>query len=312
MNSKLTNTQKREKIFELLDEYSLKDLLAELLNAGFQNPMSLFDDHPEGRDAVEEMIDVEEFIDAEERSFLIPPKLDLLALLYSLEMEAKYGEFEKILPKKSDPAKILHFPTHNNSDKTHQLKLSMNGATTPIWRKIELPSDSSLADLHDIIQILFEWDDCHLHAFYDGTIEYKPANGEPTNIFKESRDESQVALYQIFIEEKHKIQYVYDFGDDHSIEISLEKVTPKHCDGVRLISGKRMAPPEDCGGMYQFETIRTIAQDKKHPQFKEIRDMAEIMGMIDHRGNFCEEIFDKEYINLINSELELLNYETDD
>ncbi len=308
MTKKLTNSQRREKIYSLLDEYTLKDLLTELTLAGFENPISLFDDHPEGREAVEEMIEVEEFIDAEERSFLIPPKLDLLALLYSLEIDEKYGDDIEILPQKNEPAKILHFPTNKSSVKTFQLKLALKGAASPIWRKIAIASDSTLADLHDIIQIVFEWDDCHLHAFYDGKTEYQSANSEPTNIFDETEDESQAALFQIFTQEKHKIRYIYDFGDDHTIEISLDKIIPEHGKSVKLLSGKRMAPPEDCGGIYQFETIRTIAQDKMHPQFKEIREMAEMMDLIDHRGNFCEEVFDKEYIDLLNSELELLDY----
>lgn len=35
-----------------------------------------------------------------------------------------------------------------------------------IWRRLRIPGDTSLADLHHIIQIAMGWDDEHLHCFH--------------------------------------------------------------------------------------------------------------------------------------------------
>ena len=35
-----------------------------------------------------------------------------------------------------------------------------------IWRRLRVPGSTSLADLHHAIQILFRWDDDHLHLFH--------------------------------------------------------------------------------------------------------------------------------------------------
>jgi hypothetical protein len=34
-----------------------------------------------------------------------------------------------------------------------------------IWRRVLVRSDSTLAQLHDVIQVLFDWSDDHLHRF---------------------------------------------------------------------------------------------------------------------------------------------------
>ena len=47
----------------------------------------------------------------------------------------------------------------------YQIKVGLRGATPPIWRRLEVPADISLARLHTVIQIAFGWDDSHLHVF---------------------------------------------------------------------------------------------------------------------------------------------------
>lgn len=44
----------------------------------------------------------------------------------------------------------------------HVLLLHISPA---IWRRILIRSDSSIADLHHVLQIVMGWDDTHLHRF---------------------------------------------------------------------------------------------------------------------------------------------------
>src|SRR6266536_2741882 len=50
----------------------------------------------------------------------------------------------------------------------HQLKIGLQGAAPPLWRRIQVPSAASLGIMHDVIQEAFGWDSYHLHRFQDG------------------------------------------------------------------------------------------------------------------------------------------------
>jgi hypothetical protein len=51
----------------------------------------------------------------------------------------------------------------------HILLLQIN---PPIWRRLLVRSDSSIATLHDLLQIAFDWSDFHLHRFVIRGKEY--------------------------------------------------------------------------------------------------------------------------------------------
>lgn len=45
------------------------------------------------------------------------------------------------------------------------LKIVLENTHPPVWRRIIIPDKITFADLHEIIQILFEWENAHLHSF---------------------------------------------------------------------------------------------------------------------------------------------------
>jgi hypothetical protein len=54
--------------------------------------------------------------------------------------------------------------------------------------------------------------------------------------------------------DRAKVVYTYDFGDDWRHDIVVEKIIPAE-PGVaypRCTTGRRTAPPEDCGGIWAF------------------------------------------------------------
>ena len=53
-----------------------------------------------------------------------------------------------------------------------ELKVSLARARPPIWRRVRLPAAATLADLHQVIQVLFGWDGDHLHLFRVGKKQY--------------------------------------------------------------------------------------------------------------------------------------------
>ena len=48
----------------------------------------------------------------------------------------------------------------------YQLRVVLRGISPLIWRRVLVHSETSLAHLHTILQILFAWSDEHLHSFH--------------------------------------------------------------------------------------------------------------------------------------------------
>jgi pRiA4b ORF-3-like protein len=103
-----------------------------------------------------------------------------------------------------------------------ELKVSLSGARPPIWRRVQLPAADTLADLHQVIQVLFGWDGDHLHVFQVGKKQY----ADQFTGLERTRDEHAVRIRDI-LTPGAKIGYTYDFGADWEHEITLEQTLPR-------------------------------------------------------------------------------------
>lgn len=52
------------------------------------------------------------------------------------------------------------------------IHVSLAEIDPPIWRRLLLPSNWSLAKLHPVLQAAFGWTDGHLHEFHIGGLRY--------------------------------------------------------------------------------------------------------------------------------------------
>lgn len=170
----------------------------------------------------------------------------------------------------------------------YQLKVTLYDSKPPIWRRIQVPADITLSRLHNILQVVMGWTDSHLHQFIVGEIYY----GLPHPDWDfEVKDERRAKLYKIAPQEKAKFTYEYDFGDDWLHTILVEKIlTPEEGRQYPVcIKGKRACPPEDCGGVWGYESFLEAIRDPNHPEHDE---MLEWIG-----GSFDSEAFDLVAIN---------------
>jgi len=149
--------------------------------------------------------------------------------------------------------------------KVFRLKVTLLGVKPPIWRRISVPSDSTLASLHDVLQMVMGWCDCHLHQFIDAK-ERRYACGYLAEDDPDVIDSSTIPLHQLLKSKRSKLLYEYDFGDgwEHRIEVeSIDDPEP----GVSYPichAGRRAGPPEDCGGPWSYMDLLTILADPKH------------------------------------------------
>jgi len=168
----------------------------------------------------------------------------------------------------------------------YQLKVGLRGATPPIWRRLEVPADVSLARLHRIIQVAFAWNNSHLHVFQTPYGEFGIADDELGH-----RAEAPVTLEQVVPTVGSAIRYTYDFGADWEHDVVVEKVLDR--DGTvgypRCTGGRRAAPPEDCGGVWGYANLLETIQDPTNPEYEDMR------GWVDE--DFDPEAFDLEAAN---------------
>jgi len=50
----------------------------------------------------------------------------------------------------------------------YELKVTLLGTSPPIWRRLQVPADMTLAQLHEVLQTAMGWQDGHMHEFSVG------------------------------------------------------------------------------------------------------------------------------------------------
>ncbi len=179
----------------------------------------------------------------------------------------------------------------HKSGAIYQFKVNLTESHPPIWRRIQV-LDCTLGELHEVLQVVMGWEDCHLHQFIVRGEQYGSFDPEDREWEMEMEDEGQISISQVAkTGRKVRFIYEYDFGDSWQHEILLEKILepePK-VKYPRCVEGARACPPEDVGGVWGYADFLQAMADPKHPEH---RDMKEWIG-----GKFDPEKFDLKAVN---------------
>jgi hypothetical protein len=174
-------------------------------------------------------------------------------------------------------------------DTIYQIKVTLRDSKPPIWRRIQVRSDTRLDQMHTILQEVMGWDSYHLHQF----IIFGDYYGEPHDDFDfiDMKDHRKYKLNDFLTEAGVKFVYEYDFGDSWEHILLLEKILSAEKDAQYpvCLKGKRACPPEDVGGIWGYEDFLEAIADPEH---EEHEDYLEWIG-----GDFDPEEFDPEKIN---------------
>jgi hypothetical protein len=148
----------------------------------------------------------------------------------------------------------------------HRLKIGLRGAKPPIWRRIEVASDTSLEQLNDLIQAAFGWLGGHLWVFTTANDEFGPADAELG-----FRDAARPTIAMVVPRAGDRLRYIYDFGDDWQHNIVVEQVAAADATATypRCLDGRRAAPPDDCGGIGAYEELLEALADPGNPDHAE-------------------------------------------
>src|SRR5512135_1482382 len=133
----------------------------------------------------------------------------------------------------------------------YKLHIWIRQISPMIWRRVLVCGESTLAQLHDVIQILFDWSDAHLHRFRIHGRDY--GISRPGGL-RFSQDAGQARLGDFQFRRNERFLYEYDFGDSWQHEVRIERELPEEPKRRYpiCVGGRRKAPPEDCGGPWAF------------------------------------------------------------
>lgn len=170
-----------------------------------------------------------------------------------------WGGLQGFFEEKSSQSNVVPlFAEAMRADAGYQLKITLRRVKPALWRRIAVPADFTVGELHTSIQRAMGWSDSHLHEFrIKGSRLSDPKNVPGT------RNEESTKLTDFRFEVGDKFEYDYDFGDGWEHSIVVEKVFgEEEFDASKFfIAGKGACPPEDCGGPYSFMNLLAALKD---------------------------------------------------
>ncbi|MDM0053548.1 plasmid pRiA4b ORF-3 family protein [Variovorax sp. J22R115] len=90
-----------------------------------------------------------------------------------------------------------------------QLRAVLRSISPLIWRRLLVRGDTSVARLHQILQVAFDWQDMHLHRFEIRGREYG-VHQEGSIVF--DTDAHEALIGELKLRRLERFIYQYDFG----------------------------------------------------------------------------------------------------
>lgn len=194
--------------------------------------------------------------------------------------------------------RILTRKTTPMLSEIYQIKVTLRGTRPPIWRRLLVPAELTLEQLHAALQAAMGWDDSHLHEFRIGSQRFgKPDPNGRWLGRSVTLSERTTRLSAVMGRVGAKAVYAYDFGDGWQHELAVEKVLvpePGH-PYPTCIDGRCQGPPEDCGGIGGFYHLLEAIRDPKH---REHEELSEWLGRDFHPDAFSIEAVNRRLVHL--------------
>ena len=139
----------------------------------------------------------------------------------------------------------------------YQIRVWIVGVEPIVHRRFLLPSHSTFADLHQIMQLAFGWSGRCLYRFNISGA----AIGSPETFGGWTTDSAEItSLASYMLYEGQRFSYGYGIESSWRIEVRIERLCALE-DGqipFRCLAGKRAAPLEQCGGAAAFTRLQAV------------------------------------------------------
>lgn len=131
---------------------------------------------------------------------------------------------------------------HSDAGPVLQLKVRLLEISPMVWRRLLVPVDTTLRELHGILQVAMGWEGIHLFQFHLRAVRY----GSP----ELSAAAAAVTLASFRLRTGSRFTYEYDLNipwrHEIRVERQLEREPGRHY--PFCLDGHGDCPTEDCGG----------------------------------------------------------------
>ena len=173
----------------------------------------------------------------------------------------------------------------DTADSILRIKIVLDGSRPPVNRIILVDRSVSQAQLHHIVQAAMGWRGTEDFQFFPSEHQDLPTAGE-------------VQASDMFSPTNKHCGYEFD-GWYHDLELlSREKPEGRRFYPV-CIAGERACPPEDIGGVAEYNKMLKALNDPQHPDYREM-------------AGWLTQDFHPDAFNIEQANLRLGRYRTDD
>jgi hypothetical protein len=103
-----------------------------------------------------------------------------------------------------------------------QLRIGLRGVSPPVWRRVLIPEQVTIAQLHRVMQLAMGWNDEHLHRFIIRGWRYGGHRDGALQFF-DSPDTLSLAAFGLH--EHERFACVYDFNSWWLHDVRVERRT---------------------------------------------------------------------------------------
>ena len=142
------------------------------------------------------------------------------------------------------------------------VRLSLLDSVPPVTRDIAIEPGTTLDVVHLVIQVLFDWQNVHLHRF-DSVDTYEqwsadgpePRSWVPVNLLDEfdGEPDTDITLADALTVGGGTLWYEYDFGDSWRVTITT---IDGDVTGRYVLAAAGRPPHDDSGGIHTFNDVR--------------------------------------------------------
>jgi len=161
-----------------------------------------------------------------------------------------------------------------SADTIARLKITLNDVKPAVLRRIEVPFDIRLDQLHLAIQAAMGWTNSHLYEIRARDVGWSTPlpDVDGAGDFLDAR---KAKLDDVLEDIGTKtLRYIYDFGDGWEHTIKVERLGDPLPGTLypRLIEASGRCPPEDVGGPFGYAEFLEAMRDPKHERHDEFAD----------------------------------------
>lgn len=186
--------------------------------------------------------------------------------------------------------------------------ITLRGIEPEVSRTLKIPLEKTFHEFHNLIQLVFSWQNTHLYKFTVRNPEVEIISDRDvyskyreTYLTGEKEFSESVDLREAFtpdtrlsydtslgdvISELSSVVYTYDMGDSWTHDIRIAGFS--ECRGEKLLGATGITPPEDSGGAAGYSKIKDALFNPDHKNNRILWEWARDKGYTGKEPDLAE------------------------